>query len=216
MDEQARITFRTGVAVMGSDEQQSLIEAKTIKVVNDTSSVGLEVVSITPSDALTREMYAVQNSSTAGRLVLEPLGRLVCRSWHVDDFSEWDLPRDRFPSGRPSEPVEREYVFWVEDEVLEMCYVGMKMEAEVLEVESGVMVLDGVVDVMCSFYRWLPNELLMVYRPRQVNVKERGVDVGTEEDGVGEGEGEGKGEGEGEARFADDESVVGEAGSDDI
>ncbi|KAF1964599.1 hypothetical protein BU23DRAFT_561793 [Bimuria novae-zelandiae CBS 107.79] len=202
MDEEARITFRTGIAIMGTEEQQAMLNIKAVKVVQD-ESFSLEILSITPSDELTREMYKAQNKFTAGKLHLEPLGKLVGRSWAIDDFSEWDLPKDKYPSGcLPQTEVSKKYEFWVEDSVLEDCFVGMKLDARILVLEGGIAILDDLREAMCSFYKSLPNELLMVHRPRVVNIKQKNLSGGLDEE-LAEKDDENGGE-----KFAEHESEL--------
>lgn len=187
MDEEARITFRTAVAIMGTDEQQRLLDTQAVKVLKD-EYLGLEVISNTSPDDLTREMYAHQNKKTAQKLWLEPLGRLVCRSHQFDDFNEYDLPKHRYPTGRlPKIQEGKQYEFWIEERVLEECFVGMKLDVRVLTLDSGITVLDDVREVMCSFYRWLPNELWMGRHPKEVVIRKKNVDEDqVDEDGIEE------------------------------
>lgn len=161
MDEQARLTFKTGVTIMGTDEQQTMLDTKAVKILKD-ETCGLEVISIIPSDELTRKMYNHQNKRTASKIDLEPLGKLVCQTWNNADFNDYDLPKDKYPSGRlPAKTTGQQYEFWVEDGVLDDCFVGMKLEARIMMLEGGIAILDEVQQAMCSFYKWLPNELLM-------------------------------------------------------
>ncbi|KAF9739294.1 hypothetical protein PMIN06_001013 [Paraphaeosphaeria minitans] len=186
MDEEARITFRTAIAIMGTDEQQALLDTRAVKALKD-ESFGLEVVTITPSDQLTREMYVRQNVFTAPKLYLEPLGTLICRSFYVEDFNEYDLPKDKYPNGRlPKTEDGNQYEFWVEDRALEECFVGMKLDARILTLEGGITILDDVREAMCSFYKWLPNELWMNRHPKEVVIKKKNVD---EDEGKENGEG---------------------------
>ncbi|KAF2451289.1 hypothetical protein P171DRAFT_459384 [Karstenula rhodostoma CBS 690.94] len=200
MDEEARITFRTALAIMGTDEQQALLDTRAVKIMKD-ESFGLEVVTITPSSQLTREMFARQNGFTAPKLHLQPLGMLICRSFHVDDFNEYDLPKDKYPNGRLPETGDgKQYEFWVEDHALEACFVGMKLDARILTLEGGITILDDVREAMCSFYKWLPNELWMNRHPKEVVIRNKDVD---EDEAKEDSDG-------GEEKFADDESVYGE------
>lgn len=202
MDEEARITFRTGVAIMGTDEQQSMLDTKVVRVLKD-ESFGLEVLAIHPADELTKEMYNIQNGQTKRKLCLQPLGKLVCRSWHIADFHEYDLPKDKYPNGRlPKAEEGKEYEFWVEDSVLAECFVGMKMDARIITLEGGITILDEVKETMCSFYKWLPNELWMERHPKQVVVRKKEW----EEDEEGKEKIEVNGEDKGGEKFADDDS----------
>ncbi|KAJ4301658.1 hypothetical protein N0V90_003751 [Kalmusia sp. IMI 367209] len=173
MDEEARIIFRTAVAIMGTDEQQRMLDMQSFRVLKD-ASFGLEVFSIVPSDEVTRQMYTHQNAATAQKLCLEPLGKLLCRSWHIDDFNQYDLPRDKYPNGcLPKTEEGKEFEFWVEDRVLDECFVGMKLHARVLTLEGSITILDNVHEVMCSFYKWLPNELWMERHPKEVVIRKK-------------------------------------------
>jgi hypothetical protein len=199
MDEEARLTFRTAVAILGTDEQQALLDTRAVKVLSD-ESFGLEVAAIIPSTQLTREMYACQNRFTVPKICLQPLGMLVCRPFHVKDFNEYDLPKDKYPNGRVAKTVDdKRYEFWVEDHVLEECFVGMKLNARILTLEDGLTILDDVRETMCSFYKWLPNELWMNRHPKEVVIRKKDVD---EESVDGGGDVV-------EEKFADDESVHG-------
>ncbi|KAF2645421.1 hypothetical protein P280DRAFT_513328 [Massarina eburnea CBS 473.64] len=202
MDEEARITFVTGVTILGTDEQEAMLHTKQYKVLKD-ESFALEVVSITPSTTDTREMYSEQNKTWASKLRLEPLGVLACRSIHLGDRNEYDLPKDKYPEGCFAKmEAGKEFAFWVEDRVLQECFAGMKMHARILTLEGGITILDEVTHVMCSFYRWLPNELLMASRsPKEVVVRKK---VGDDEEVDGKDQGD-EGQVEG-SKFADDGS----------
>jgi hypothetical protein len=96
-EQEARIKFNTGVAALGTDEQQDLIGAPSLQIIKN-GSTGLEVTAIILPDDTTREVYAVQSETVRSKLGhLEPLGKLVCKVWHADDCDEWDLPKDRYP-----------------------------------------------------------------------------------------------------------------------
>jgi hypothetical protein len=77
--------------------------------------------------------------------------------------------------------------------------VGMKLNARILTLEDGLTILDDVRETMCSFYKWLPNELWMNRHPKEVVIRKKDVD---EESVDGGGDVV-------EEKFADDESVHG-------
>jgi len=204
MDEEARITFKTAVAILGTDEQQSMLDIKAVRVLKD-ESFGLEVLAIHPADNVTKELYDMANNQTKGRIHLQPLGRLVCRSWQIEDFHQYDLPVDKYPNGcLPIIQEGKEYEFWVEDQVLGECFAGMKMDARILTLEAGITILDDVRETMCSFYKWLPNELWMQRHPKEVVIRAKVLPGDDDEQAVQvEANGEDK---FGEEKFADDES----------
>lgn len=169
-DQEARIRFLTGVAVLGTDEQELHFRTtKTIKVVKKEST-GLEVTAIDLPNDDTKAIYAEQSKVVKDKLEpLEPLGKLKCKVWFADDNDEWDLPKDKYPNGKPHKLDQgTTYEFWVEGNVLENCFVGMKMEAVVVTLEHGLIILDEVKHTYCSFYTWLANELWMERKPKEV------------------------------------------------
>ena len=182
-DEEARIKFMTGVAVLGSDAQYEKSTTTGFKILSK-ASVGLEVVSIQAPDDHTKDAYIEQSKALQHKLgQLEPLGKLKCKSWYLKDYDEWDLPMDntKYPNGKPYQPEGVQYEFWIEEAVLENCFVGMKLEAKVFTLDDGLTILDEVSNVVCSFFTWIPNELWMERKPKEVKWLKRDVD---EDEGV--------------------------------
>lgn len=175
-DEEAGIKFTTGIAIMGSDEQCHMLETKSIRILEQIS-VGLEVVGIQPPTESTKELYEMQSKTVEHKLgQLAPLGKLFCKTWYIDDCDEWDLPKDNYPSGKPQRDcTDLEYEFWIEECVLQECFVGLKMDADILTLSGGITILDEIRESMCSFFTWLPNELWMQKKPKEVKWLKKGL-----------------------------------------
>ncbi|KAE8859762.1 hypothetical protein P3342_010501 [Pyrenophora teres f. teres] len=137
-DEEARVKFGTGIAVLGSDEQFDMLEEGSLKVLKKVSAC-LEVTAIQLPSEETKNRYDEMNQKNS-KLILKPLGKLICT----------------------------EYEFWLEEDILEDCFIGLKMNADLL-VLPGLNILDEIKDCMCSFYTWIPNELGM---PKEVRWRE--------------------------------------------
>ncbi|KAF2032629.1 hypothetical protein EK21DRAFT_60500 [Setomelanomma holmii] len=185
-NEEARIKFMTGVAIMGSDEQCALLETQKFKILERTIAA-LEVTDIEFPTEASKSIYEEQSEMVAHKLSqLEPLGKLTCKTWHVDDCDEWDLPRKQYPEGKPQRATAaRVYEFWVEESVLKECFFSMKMDATILTLQGGITILDEVHEAMCSFYTWLPNELWMQRKPKEVKWLKKGLPGGDDdEDGA--------------------------------
>ncbi|KAF2129544.1 hypothetical protein P153DRAFT_340502 [Dothidotthia symphoricarpi CBS 119687] len=182
-DEEARIKFKIGVAVVASDEQYALMESGQLKIVKDEST-GLEVVAIQAPDDLVKSAYKEQSEQLKHKLgQLEPLGKLICKTWVAEDCDEWDLPKDKYPDGKPHRVSEaKQYEFWVEESVLGKCFVSMKMDARVLTLAGGMMILDEVRETMCSFFAWTPNELWMERKPKEVRWLKKGLGLDDDEE----------------------------------
>ena len=174
-NEEARIKFSTGVAVLGTDEQQDLLGATDLNIIKK-ESIGLEITAIIMPDVITKELYATQSEVVQHKLGhLEPLGKLMCKVWYADDCDEWDLPKDKHPDGKPHKVDQRQFEFWVEENVLKECFVGMKIDAGIITLEGGITILDEVKQTHCSFYTWLPNELWMENKPKEVRWLAKGL-----------------------------------------
>lgn len=175
-DQEARIKFSTGIAVLGTDEQQDLIGPAKLKILSKEST-GLEITAIDMPDKATKETYAEHSEIVKHKLgQLEPLGKLKCKAWYAGDCDEWDLPKGKYPDGRP-QIVDRgkEFEFWVEESVLSECFLGMKIDATVITLEDGLTILDEVKQTYCSFYTWVPNELWMANKPKELRWLAKGL-----------------------------------------
>lgn len=182
-DEEASIKFNTGVAIMGSDEQCDMLEVNQLKILQQITA-GLEIVDIQPPTEFTKDLYEKQSKVVENKLKrLEPLGKLICKTWYAEDYDEWDLPKDKYPNGVPQRAsAGHDYEFWVEESVLKECFVGMKMDANILKLYGGITILDEVRETMCSFFTWLPNELWMDRKPKEVRWLKKGLPGADDDD----------------------------------
>ena len=200
-NEAARITLMTGVAAYGTDEQYDCMHNKIGATLEGhkfiaSEHTGLEVVAIDKSTSEVQAAYAQQNKAWKRKIQLQPLGKLICKKWYQADFKEYDLPPSKVREIKDKGDKDKQYEFWVEDEALDECFVGMKIDATVLTLESGIMILDEVKQVMCSFYKWIPNDLWAERKPPKLRIMKKWLDESerNREDGeVGEG-GNGAGE----------------------
>lgn len=139
---------RLAAAGRDKDVQRSVHEMyRNQTVVEREVDVGLEVRTIERATVATIQHYADDAGS-------EALGKLFCTPWTPPDFAAADVPAG-YVEHRPSV-----YEFWLEDKILEHCFVGMKFEGTVKTLTRGCRFLHGVTAVRCSFYTLLANELL--------------------------------------------------------
>jgi hypothetical protein len=221
-NEVANIKFGAGVAVMGSDALFALLETKSLRIIEHVSAA-LEVVEIQLPTDDTKAMYEEQFKISGHKLGhLQPLGKLICKTWYADDCEEWDLPKDRYPDGKPQKArAGQVFEFWIEESILETCFVGLKMDAKVFQLEGGIAILDEVHETMCSFFTWLPNELWMEKKPREVRWLDKrlpGSDEPVVEEDQPKEQGDSQGQGqadEGAAGDGDEFDDEGAAGDGD-
>ncbi|KAI4913836.1 hypothetical protein J4E90_005556 [Alternaria incomplexa] len=183
--EEARVKFGTGIAVLGSDAQYDMFESGDLQVLSRETAY-LEVTAVQLPDDDTKSAYAEQSKLFKHKLgQLEPLGKLLCKTWYTDDCDEWDLPKDnnKYPNGKPRKAGDgREYEFWIEEDIIKDCFVGLKMDANIMHLTGGMTILDDIKETMCSFYTWIPNELWMERKPKEVRWLKKGMGLDDDED----------------------------------
>jgi hypothetical protein len=184
--EEARVRFGIGVAILGSEEQFNLYESSQLRLLSKEST-HLEVVTIHPPDDDTKAVFATQSTLYKHKVELKPLGKLMCKIWYDTGCEEYDLPKDKYPNGKPHTAGDsQEYEFWIEEDILRDCFVGMKMDASILVLSGGLTILDDVRETMCSFYVWLPNELWMERKPKEVRWLKKGLGLDDNDDDDGD------------------------------
>lgn len=132
-------------------------------------TLGLEVVDNqcpTKDDIQGYEAANKANKGISKNMVLKPLGKLVCKPWKIPTFEDHDLPEHLRNETFRDAP--KTYTFWLEGDILEQVFMGMKMRAEVRRLEiqgfkECLWILDGVHNIYCSFYTLILNDLM--YRP---------------------------------------------------
>jgi hypothetical protein len=157
-----------------------------------TEDTGLEVTDIKLPTDEDRKAYQVQVEEWQG-MNLQPLGKLICKPWFSNNFDEYDLPPDKMPGNEGSKGSNgKEYTFWVEEDALKECYVGLKLVGTVMTLSTGVQILDQVKETMCSFFKLLPNELWEAHKPPRFRLQNRHLQnlPGAEEDEGEKREGE--------------------------
>jgi hypothetical protein len=164
--EDAKTVFVTGIFAYGTEEQLKRLESvndsgeditKSIKVVNEEESIGLEVVAVEPvTDSASKIYEDVRFNNT----LVKPMGKLRCKRWAVPHARREDLPEwvTQMRKG------EDEFEFLLEDETLKHCYPGMKMEACVKQLDVGIKFIDYYEAIYVSFFTWLWNERIREWK----------------------------------------------------
>ncbi len=204
--EMARRAFKVGLAAQAGkdvfEKYKAQSEEKTIKV-SSIMDVGLEVTELVPATPHVLNIYS--HDLAKG---LKPLGILKAKTWYNPGAEDEDMTAEEEVAAATTPRETKEYEFWVEDHVLEKCFVGMRFETTVTELSFGVSYFDALFGVYCSFYRVLPNEMMYGWREpgpplpmREKNTNGNGTKA------VGMGTGEEEGDGHGEGGFSDEDEV---------
>ena len=160
----AELVFTFGVFAHGSKAQEAkLAEAKAkgistknaFKVVNE-ENLGLEVVGV---EFARDEAKGIYNDDKVTGTIIRPMGKLKCARWEVPHASPTDLPK----SATKAKKLEK-YEFLVEEETLQQCVVGMKLECCVKELDIGIKWIDYVEASYVSFFTWLANERIREWK----------------------------------------------------
>ena len=158
----ARKTFKTGLIARASEDTLKTFkkqdEANKIKILNETET-GLEVTELIPAEEEVLELY----QSTHGQ-GLKPLGRMKAKTWYYPGAPPEDLTEEEIIAAASTPKEIKEYEFWVEDEALKNCFVGMKLITVVKELSFGVLYFDSLLGIYCSFYNFIPNEEIIGWR----------------------------------------------------
>lgn len=138
---------------------------------------GFEVIAITPPDDELRDFYHYQAPD------LEPVGKIRAKPWQDPSLAKEDLPPNHDQESEPDVPDE--YEFFLEESLLKICFVGMKVDATIWELNCGVYYFDKIMSVCCSFYTTLPNDMIMGWKkPRDLRSGElEAGDGDTDDDG---------------------------------
>ena len=188
-DKDAWTILASGILAHGTDEQVDDIhqahDEKTVPKVITEEDIGLEIVRIEPMSAEARSIY--ENDRIKGTFI-KPTGKLHCKRWSHPGAAPRDLPAAVMAEEKRQKG--KKYEFVVEEHILKNCVVGMKMEANVSQLENGFTWLDVVTNVYPSFFTWTLNE-------RMRDWKQPGPPKSWMQRVSGKGEAEGQETGEG-------------------
>ena len=160
--EVARKTFKIALAANATEEvfesYKSQPHDRTNCVAN-REDVRIEITEIVFANKEVLTLYA--QPQCAG---LKPLGKMKAKTWHIPGETYEDLTEEEEAALAATPPETKEYEFWVEDQLLQKCFEGMKLHVTASHLSFGISYFDAVFGVYCSFHRVLPNALIMNWR----------------------------------------------------
>ena len=181
----AKKVFKFGLAAHGDSEllkrYNTQVANKTVRI-EETFDASLEVTALVPADAEIRSLY----THFPG---LSPLGLLHAKTWYAPRPPDEDLTPEEEASLPP--PIIKEHVLWVEDDILEKCFIGMKFEVTIRKLSFGVEYFDTLTGIFCSFFDVLPNDLMLGWREHvylEPKEKKKGSELQVEDEQEGEDE----------------------------
>lgn len=157
-DQDAWTILSAGILGHGTDEQVEEIhqahKERRLPKVTTEEDVGLEVVRIESISADAKLIY--EDDRISGTFI-KPTGKLHCKRWLHPGAAPRDLPT-AVVAEEKRRAKDKKYEFVVESHILENCEIGMKMEANVSQLDNGFMWLDVVTNVYPTFFNWTLNE----------------------------------------------------------
>ena len=159
----ARKVFKYALAANADDDThatyQKQLKEKSTKIVGVNENTGFEVTDIVFANQETLDFYAQPECAE-----LKPTGKMKAKSWIIPTAADEDLTEEEEAALAAKAPEPKHYEFWVEDEILAKCVVGMKFEGTITELSFGVSYFDTLNAVHCSFSQFQPSELMTEWR----------------------------------------------------
>ncbi|KAK0715182.1 Argonaute complex, subunit Arb1 [Lasiosphaeris hirsuta] len=161
----ARTIFGVHVALLSDRDHSHKISnamKKNELAITETTEQTVEVVKrIFPNEQLRARYRSVINhlDTLESKLEIEVCGSLVVRPTVVIDG--WDNPTADDDKDKTAEESE---VFFVEESILKLLEVGMKLKAVVCTLNTNLKFIKCVHRIYHSFYTFLPQELMFYYK----------------------------------------------------
>lgn len=207
-DTRAAQVIEAAFTAYGAEDEVELIkDAKNLHLTM-AEEMSVEVTEIVLANGKTRSPYENKLEGS-----FKTLGKLYVKRWINPYAAPEDITDDENDGKghqdertRINKEDESRYEIWVEDEILQRCFVGMKMDVSLrqLTVRSGKdsskayvhTCIDAVYGVYCSFYTNLANEMMIGWK-KPIPIIDGKVQDGNEEREWG-GDGEEDGDGDGD------------------
>ncbi|RKF61818.1 putative argonaute sirna chaperone arc complex subunit arb1 [Erysiphe neolycopersici] len=159
-ESRAELIFMTAIAICGGKEQAAQVDCSKTFIVN-TEKKFYEVVEIQHPNSHIIDQYSLVKDPNGIIGQLKPLGSVKLRYWRNPGIEQADYTDDE--SVPEDNELESEW-YWLEDEILQDFFPGLKLEVEVKELSIGMKYIDSFVGILCSFYTYLPNEKMVNYK----------------------------------------------------
>ena len=160
---EAQRVFMTGVAVCGEDLPNEFDDdfLNPLTRISKTQIKSYEVVEIDRATADTIAMYSKTKNIHGEIGLLKPLGVLKVKYWEGTKIQEEDASDDEAAEALMHDGVES---FFLEDQILELLSIGLKMQVVIAELSCGFKFIDNITGLYCSFFTYLPNEKMVYWK----------------------------------------------------
>ncbi|KAL4951121.1 Argonaute complex, subunit Arb1 [Aspergillus filifer] len=168
----AQKVLRFGLGVAGSDELAILFQQMgkdgNLKAAKLEGTHGFEVTEVQFPNEEACKIYSHQAPD------LHPVGVLHATAYWDPAEPEYDLSDEERQEWTEKRQSKKQLTFFLEERYLELCYPGMKIIANVWEVNCGFHYLEEVIRAYCSIYTPLANELMLGWKePRTLAASDK-------------------------------------------
>ncbi|KIN00370.1 hypothetical protein OIDMADRAFT_164780 [Oidiodendron maius Zn] len=155
----AEYVFKTVVSFEGSDEMFKAVSNGKVDVVN-TETKFVEVVEIDHADMTSIHKYSSTSPPLGVTESINALGKIHVKPWdgpgyYAEDMTDGEDEGGEYPASQRDAAIE---TFWLEAYILDRCFVGMKFQVAIQELNIGLKFIREVGGIYCSFHTILPNE----------------------------------------------------------
>lgn len=171
-DQIARKVVKYAIAGAGSNEQasrfQELVHQNSISTMKVEDIDGFEILEVIQPDDATREFY----QQTAQDLV--PVGKIRAKSYRDPANPDIDMSPDERAEWDKGNGPSYDFEFFLEPELLEFCYPGLKVITGIWEINCGVYYFDEIMSTLPSFYTLIANDLMLHWKwPKDLSQEDR-------------------------------------------
>lgn len=162
-DTEAERIFKTAVAFAG-DDALFMKAMKPDIIITKTARKFYEVAEVERPSLNTIAQYASVKNSKGETGYIKALGVVRFKTWEGPGFEPEDFTDDEDGTTEVKAEEPGLESFWLEDEILELVFIGLKLEVEVHELNVGIKFFDTVLGLHCSFHTYLPNEKMIYWK----------------------------------------------------
>ncbi|TQS38829.1 hypothetical protein Golomagni_00656 [Golovinomyces magnicellulatus] len=157
----AELIFMAVVTISGGKDPITRMTNSELKIIK-TEKKYYEVVEIQRPDPLTIERYENVKDKQGEICRIKPLGAVKLKRWVNPQLEEEEDFTDDESNDENCEPEFES--FWLEDEILQNFFIGLKLELIIKELNIGIKFIDSFSSLYCSFHTYLPNEKMASYK----------------------------------------------------
>lgn len=125
-----------------------------LQVIQVLENQGFEIVNLESPTADCKELY--KNNTDKYR----PVGKMTTRPWKNPEVPPEDLTDEEKQTSSTDPETSRQYVFLLEEVVMQHLSIGQKITATIRQVNCGIWFFDEFTRILPNFDIWLVNELI--------------------------------------------------------